>query len=52
MGVNIKSFSISGEEGIFEGKIKIIVKDKDHLNAVIKRIKAIESISTIDRTIV
>jgi GTP pyrophosphokinase len=52
MGVNIKSFSISGEEGIFEGRIKIIVKDKDQLNAVIKRIKAIESISTIDRTIV
>jgi len=52
MGVNIKSFSISGEEGIFEGKIKIIVKDKDQLNSVIKRIKAIDSISTIDRTIV
>lgn len=52
MGVNIKSFSISGEEGIFEGRIKIIVKDKDQLNAIIKRIKAIESISTIDRTIV
>ena len=52
MGVNIKSFSISGEEGIFEGRIKIIVNDKDQLNAVIKRIKAIDSISTIDRTIV
>ncbi len=52
MGVNIKSFSISGEEGIFEGRIKIIVDDKDQLNAVIKRIKAIDSISTIDRTIV
>ena len=52
LGVNIKSFSISGEEGVFEGIIKIIVKDKRQLNDVIKRIKGMESISTIDRTIV
>ena len=52
MGVNIKSFSISGEEGVFEGRIKIVIKNKDQLTSVIKRIKAIDSISTIDRTIV
>ncbi len=52
LGVNIKAFSISGEEGIFEGNIKIIVKDKGQLNTVISRIKRIESISTIERTIV
>ncbi len=51
LGVNIKSFSISGEEGIFEGIIKIIVRDKFQLNDVIKSIKEMDNISTVDRTI-
>ncbi len=52
MGVNIKSFSISGEEGIFEGRIKIIVKDKDQLDTIMNRVKKINNISTVDRVIV
>lgn len=52
LGVNIKSFSISGDEGIFEGNIKIIVNDKSQLDLVIKQIKKMDNISTIERTIV
>jgi GTP pyrophosphokinase len=51
LGVNIKSFSISGDEGIFEGNIKIIVNDKSQLDIVMKQIKKMANISTIERTI-
>lgn len=50
LGVNIRSFSVEGDEGIFQGSIKIIVRDKNQLNQVIHTLKKMDNISTIERT--
>lgn len=50
LGVNIRSFSIEGDEGIFEGNIKILVKDKMQMNNVIQSLKKMDYISTVERT--
>ena len=49
LGVNIRSFSIDGNEGYFEGKISIIVINKDQLNVVIKSIERLDGVSTVTR---
>jgi GTP pyrophosphokinase len=49
LGVNIRSFSIDGNEGYFEGKISIIVINKDQLNLVIKSIERLDGVSTVTR---
>jgi len=49
LGVNIRSFSIEGTEGYFEGKISIFVLNKDQLNVVLKAIEKLDGISTVTR---
>jgi len=51
LGVNIRSFSIQGDEGYFEGKVGIFVKNKDQLNQVINSIKKLEGITNVSRSI-
>ncbi len=47
--INIRAFSIQGEEGVYQGKVKIAVRDKDQLNLIIKSLKKLENISTVER---
>ncbi len=49
LGVNIRSFSIDGHEGYFQGKISIVVINKDQLNLVIKSIERLDGVSTVTR---
>lgn len=49
LGVNIKSFSIEGHEGTFEGKIGLVVNDKAHLNLIIKALQQLPGVSSIQR---
>jgi len=49
LNINIRSFSIEGDEGIYEGKLKIIVRDKSQLTEVMKALKELENISTVER---
>ncbi len=49
LGVNIRSFSIDGNEGYFQGKISIVVINKDQLNLVIKSVERLEGVSTVTR---
>ena len=49
MGMNIRSFSISGDEGYFEGKIGLMVANKDQLNIAIRKLRALENISNVVR---
>lgn len=49
MGLNIRSFSIEGNEGYFEGKVSIIVNNKDQLNLAMKSIEKIPGISRVVR---
>ncbi len=49
LGVNIRSFSINGLEGYFEGEIAVVVMNKDQLNVVIKAIELIDGVHTVTR---
>lgn len=47
--INIRSFSISGNEGYFEGDISIIVKNKDQLTIVMTHIRNLEGVANVQR---
>jgi guanosine-3',5'-bis(diphosphate) 3'-pyrophosphohydrolase len=49
LGINIRAFNISGEEGYFEGHINIFVKNKNQLAVSILRLKQIDGISSVTR---
>ena len=47
--VNIRAFNISGEEGYFEGRISVFVKNNNQVNLIIRKLKEIEGISSVER---
>ncbi len=49
LGLNIRSFHIDGNEGYFEGKVKLQVKDKNQLYLLMKALKDMEGISSVTR---
>jgi GTP diphosphokinase / guanosine-3',5'-bis(diphosphate) 3'-diphosphatase len=49
LGINIRSFSIAGDEGYFEGRISLIVSNIIQLNQVIKSLESLEGISRVTR---
>lgn len=49
LGVNIRSFSIHGDEGYFEGKVSLIVANTDQLNQAIKTLQNLDIVSTVSR---
>jgi GTP pyrophosphokinase len=49
LGINIRSLSIQGDEGYFEGRISLVVMNKDQLNLVIKSLKTLDGISEVVR---
>ena len=49
MGVNIRSFSIHGDEGYFEGKVSLMVANTDQLNLAIKTLQNLDIVSSVSR---
>ncbi|MEM9819863.1 MAG: RelA/SpoT family protein [Bacteroidota bacterium] len=49
LGLNIRSFSIAGEEGYFEGRISLLVANKDQLNVAIRGLQNLDGVSTVTR---
>ncbi len=47
--VNIRSFSMNGSEGHFEGRIGVEVNSKEHLNVIITELKRLEEVNTVAR---
>lgn len=47
--INIRSITISSNEGIFEGSIMVYVNDTEHLESLIRRLKQIKGITGITR---
>lgn len=47
--VNMKSISFESNDGIFEGKVTVLVDDTDHLFNVIQKLKNVEGVLTVDR---
>ena len=49
MGVNIKSFSIEGNQGTFDGKISLLVNHKDQLNKIIQSLAKLQGVTSVSR---
>jgi GTP pyrophosphokinase len=49
LGLNIRKFSIEGDEGYFEGTIKLFVKNTAQLERAIQELENLENISTVTR---
>ncbi len=49
LGLNIRSFYIDGHEGYFEGKISLVVPNKEYLKVAIRALKSMEGISSVSR---
>ncbi len=49
--VNMRSFSMTGGEGHFEGRISVQVNSKEHLNQIILELKRLEEVNTVARIV-
>ena len=49
LGLNIRSFSIEGNEGFFEGRVKLIVSHTDQLVLAIRALKTLEGVNNVVR---
>ena len=49
MGLNIRAFSIEGNEGYFEGHVKLMVTNKDQLTLAIRALKTLDGVANVVR---
>ncbi len=49
MNVNMKAISFEANNGIFQGRVIVLVHDTNHLSALIDQLKAVEGVLTVDR---
>ncbi len=49
LNVNMKSISFESNDGVFDGRVNVYVYDTDHLNNLIKRLKRVEGVLTVER---
>jgi GTP pyrophosphokinase len=49
MKINIAAITIEAKEGLFEGNIKVYVHDKEELDELVSRLKALAGIHSVDR---
>jgi GTP pyrophosphokinase len=49
IGLNLRSFSISGEGGYFEGRITLVVSNVDQLNQALQALKSFPCVSSVSR---
>ena len=50
LNVNIRKLTIETEDGIFEGKISVSVKNKSQLDKIMTEIKLVDGIKKVSRT--
>lgn len=49
LNLNIRSFSIEGNQGYFEGKISLLVQNTDQLYIAMRSLRELEYVSTVER---
>ncbi len=49
LNVNMKAISFESNDGVFNGRVTVLVYDTDHLNNLIKRLKSVEGVLTVER---
>ncbi len=47
--INISAITIESKEGVFEGTIKLFVHDKEELDELVKRLKSLHGIQSVER---
>jgi GTP diphosphokinase / guanosine-3',5'-bis(diphosphate) 3'-diphosphatase len=47
--INISAITIESKEGLFEGTIKLFVHDKEELDELVKRLKSLDGIHSVER---
>ncbi|MEX2370021.1 MAG: TGS domain-containing protein [Bacteroidales bacterium] len=47
--VNMRAISINSKDGMFEGKISLFVKDTQHLEALIRKMKKVKGVANVRR---
>lgn len=49
LGLNIRSLTISADEGYFEARISILVQNTDQLNVAMRALSSLHNVSTVSR---
>ena len=49
MNVNMRAISFEANDGIFQGRVVVLVHDTVHLNSLMEKLKAITGVLTVDR---
>jgi GTP pyrophosphokinase len=49
MNVNMRAISFEANDGIFQGKVVVLVHDTEHLNSLMDQLKAVDEVLTVDR---
>lgn len=49
MNVNMKAISFEANNGIFQGRVIVLVHDTNHLSTLMDQLKAVEGVLTVDR---
>jgi GTP pyrophosphokinase len=49
MRINISAITIESKEGVFEGTIKLFVHDKEELDELVRRLKNLNGIQSVER---
>ena len=47
--VNMKSISFETEDGIFDGRIKVLVYDTDHLEQLMRKFEQVDGVQRVTR---
>jgi GTP pyrophosphokinase len=49
MNVNMRAISFEARDGIFQGKVVVLVHDTDHLGSLMQNLKEVDGVLTVDR---
>ncbi len=49
LNVNMKSISFEANDGLFEGKIKVMVYDTEHLDTLMRKFEQVEGVKRVER---
>ncbi|MFM7814005.1 MAG: ACT domain-containing protein, partial [Flavobacteriales bacterium] len=49
MNVNMRAISFEAKQGIFQGRVVVLVHDTNHLTSLMEKLKAVEGVLTVDR---
>ncbi len=51
LNLNIRTFSIAGDQGYFEGRVSLVVQNADQLSIAIRSLLKLPNVSTVERVV-